>query len=324
MTEELVVKDKNVLSNTTGIFNSIVSRETEGICFHTFNEDSIAKISKEMPEINRVVRTLGRSNTQTTNKLMTLTMLNGNSSPYRHLRQCVTQIEDRRTALASNMKTLNEAKIIIEKYEEEIKLLREELSLIESITNTVNDEILLMECKKKLLKIKTKIKLKENDLSYKRANIVDSMCYVEGCLKDIASFQEAYNQIKESNNIPDNWDEVDAENAEIPFHIKEIFLHAYRDMLVHRGIGMGTIEYMNQFGIHPNAAAAEVITYINNTDKIIQESGYLPDSNDLENWLTKMVDKYKDEYKKVLKTMGITEMVTDWYQYKDRNKSIEE
>ena len=50
-----------------------------------------------MVEIDRVNHTAGRSNTQTTNQLMTLTMMT--DSPYRRLRQCMSQIERKRSAL---------------------------------------------------------------------------------------------------------------------------------------------------------------------------------------------------------------------------------
>ena len=63
----------------------------------TITPDKLAKISERMVEIDRANNSLGRSNTQTTNQLMTLTMLT--DSPYRRLRQILAQIERKRTAL---------------------------------------------------------------------------------------------------------------------------------------------------------------------------------------------------------------------------------
>lgn len=311
----------NQLLESKNSFDQITSRKNEGISFYTFDSTDINKIAQRMPEINRAIRTLGRSNTQTTNKLMTITMLNGNSSPYRHLRQCITQIEDRRSALNANLKTLTESKILIEALDQEISLLSEELELLKlTLESNINlQHFERIQFKKNILQIETQIKLKENDLYSKQASISDSMCYIEGCLKEIASFQEAYKQIKENNNIPDNWDEIDVELEEVPFHVKEIFLHGYRDLVVHGSIGMGTIEYMNQFGIHPNVAKTEIETYIEST-----KIGNNVDAEHLENWLKEMSIKYGQEFKKVLKSLGITEMVSDWCLYKDRNKAIKE
>ncbi len=58
---------------------------------------TLAKISDRMLEIDRAINVTGRSDTQTTNQLMTLNMLS--DSPYRSLRQCLAQIEDRKKAL---------------------------------------------------------------------------------------------------------------------------------------------------------------------------------------------------------------------------------
>lgn len=309
----------------TSLFDNITSRASEGISFHVFDEKAIAKISNDMLEINRATRTLGRSNTQTTNKLMTLTMLNGNLSPYRHLRQCITQIEDRRTVLNENMKTLNQAKIDFNYFEKEAILLKEELQYL-------NDKIIepnmtqeeKFKINKKILDIEKYLVTQENEMNYKNALLANSMCYIEGALKDIASFQDAYEQIRKSNGIPENWDELDSEQAEIEFHIKQIFLHAYRDIMVHGSIGMGTIEYMNQFGVHPNAAFIEVASYIKNIEEEIQKSNLLPNALVLDNWLDAMGQRYKNSHQDVLNRIGIKNLISTSYLYKDRNKEIKD
>ena len=63
----------------------------------TMTPDKIQKISERMVEMERANNSLGRKNTQTTNQLMTLTMLT--DSPYRRLRQCLAQIERKKNAL---------------------------------------------------------------------------------------------------------------------------------------------------------------------------------------------------------------------------------
>ena len=63
----------------------------------TITDEKLAIISQKMVAIDRANNTAGRSETQTTNQLMTLTMLT--DSPYRRLRQCLAQIEKKRGAL---------------------------------------------------------------------------------------------------------------------------------------------------------------------------------------------------------------------------------
>ena len=65
--------------------------------FPTMTPEKINKISDRMVEMDRANQTLGRSETQTSNQLMTLSMLT--DSPYRRLRQCLTQIERRRQTI---------------------------------------------------------------------------------------------------------------------------------------------------------------------------------------------------------------------------------
>jgi hypothetical protein len=73
-----------------------------GLEFKTFNSQKLSVIADRMPEIDRANNSFGRHNSQTSNVLMTLTMLN-DSSPYRLLRQCAAQLEDRRRALKSSI-----------------------------------------------------------------------------------------------------------------------------------------------------------------------------------------------------------------------------
>ena len=42
-----------------------------------------------------------------------------------------------------------------------------------------------------------------------------SKIYLDGAFKELAVFQEAYEEIRINNGIPENWDEMDAERDEI-------------------------------------------------------------------------------------------------------------
>ena len=66
----------------------------------TITPEKMQKISERMVEMERANNSVGRKNTQTTNQLMTLTMLT--DSPYRRLRQILTQIEKKKEALSQH------------------------------------------------------------------------------------------------------------------------------------------------------------------------------------------------------------------------------
>ena len=80
----------------------------------TIDDKKLAKIAEKMVEIDRVNHTAGRSQTQTTNQLMSLTMMT--DSPYRRLRQCMSQIERKRKALESSYFKMQKTKVHINQW----------------------------------------------------------------------------------------------------------------------------------------------------------------------------------------------------------------
>jgi hypothetical protein len=269
--------------------NLVKAFENKGIELKTFSPEKIEQISKDLIEHNRAMSVFGRRNTQTTNKLMTMTMLNGDGSPYRLLRQAMTEIEDRKNTLRVNLYKLQKSKVKLKKLK---RKLENEADYLE----------------KELLQIR---------IEELESGLQSSTLYIEGAMKDIASFQDAYKQIKEANNIPDNWDEKDMENAEVDFHVRRAFELLYRDIMVHGRIGMGTIEYMAQFGIHPQTATTYVQMYIQDTEKMIKEDKRLPNIDSLDDFLDEMVKLFRNEYKLTLKKMGIDpdNYVTEFAQF---------
>jgi len=285
--------------------------------FHVFTENKIAKIADMMPEINRATRTLGRKNTQVTNKLMTLTMLS-DVSGYRVLRQCLAEIEKCRSALKENRFKILKKRIRLEKLQSDVDYLiskqQDIILLIES--HQTHDDFDIKKAKKESNDIRFKIMEYNIKIEEIASDISDSMLYIEGCLKDISSFQSSYEQIRKNNDIPENWDEKDAEEAEVKHHVRLIFLHGYRDMMSNGRLGMGTLEYCQQFGIHPHAVTKIITEYINcNFDKM--KDGGIPDYNNLNDFLNDMENKFKDSYKEVLKRIGIDTLTEDWFMYRE-------
>jgi len=138
--------------------------------------------------------------------------------------------------------------------------------------------------------------------------------YIDAAFKEIAVFQEAYEEIRLAHNIPENWDERDAEEDEIKHHIRQAFRQAHRDVVNTGRIGLGNMEYMEQYGIHIQTAQKIIQDYAAEEDAMIAE-GNFPTVNRLYAFLDRMVDTFHDAHKDVLARIGIKELIKDEYLY---------
>ena len=243
----------------------------------TMTPNKIAKIRERMVEMDRANQSLGRKNTQTTNQLMTLTMLT--ESPYRMMRQCLTQIEKKRTAVEEAHFTAMTNKVKIK----DLRVKGDELSMIEAA-----------------------------QIEHGQSR---HMIYIEGALKEIAVFQEAYDEIRKNHSIPENWDERDAELAEIRHHLRQAFRQSHRDMILHGTITQGNAEYLEQYGVHLQTARNVIAKYIVTCEELI-EKGEVPNINHLYEFLDKVVEIFGNEYKHVMAHIGLDDLVRQEYLYK--------
>ena len=242
----------------------------------TITDEKLAVIAEKMVEIDRVNHTAGRSQTQTTNQLMSLTMMT--DSPYRRLRQCMSQIERKRKALEEAYFKMQKKKVQVNYWYEK----GDEMSVIRA---------------------------KEAE-----SNMIRQKDYIDAAFKEIATFQCAYDEIRESHNIPENWDERDAEEAEIDHHIKQAFRQAHRDMVNTGRIGLGNMEYMEQYGIHIQTATRIIADYITSEEKMIAK-GSFPTVNKLYDFLDRMAETFHDAHKDVMKRIGIKELIKEDFLY---------
>lgn len=241
--------------------------------FSGYSNEIVKKINSGMPEIIRATKNFGRQNSQTTGRLMSLTMLTAGST-YRVLRQCLAEIEKKRQALSEVYYVL---KI------DEIKVKR--------LLSTL-DEIDKLEAEKLQMKIS------------------NSQNVIQGALKDIASYMDAYEQIRESNNIRPDWDELDFEKAETEHHLRTVFQHGYRDVMMSGRLGAGTLEYSEQFGMHPQVLLDEVGVYVKTVANICP--GEKIDSQHLHDWMSAMAEKYKTCPENAAKQLGLQSIITSW------------
>ena len=249
----------------------------------TLTKESLMKIEQRMPEIVRATNTAGRRNTQTTSQLMTLNM--SGDEPYRHLRQILAQIEKKRGALEESHFRVKKQIIKLRKYEKKI-----EQDPTDEYSIVCRDEIL--------------------------TGLDRSKLYVEAAIKEIGMFQDAYDDIRESHNIPDNWDEIDAEKGEIKHHIKMGFRNGFQEIMSSGMIGRGTSEYLEQFGIHTQSARKHLSDYVQQNERLL-DSGKEPTIEHFHKFLDAMADKYADAYQMNLKRIGLKKLIRDEWCYKE-------
>ena len=245
----------------------------------TITDEKLEIISKKMVAIDRANNTAGRSETQTTNQLMTLTMLT--DSPYRRLRQCLAQIEKKRGALDETYFRMKKKQVLIKQWYEK----GDEMSVLKA-----------QEAEHGLMRSKN---------------------YIDGAFKEIATFQCAYDEIRESYNIPENWDERDAEEAEIDHHIKQAFRQSHREMVGSGCITSGNMEYLEQYGIHIQTATRLIADYIASEDEMIVK-GQMPTVAHLYAFLDRMAETFHDAHKTVMQRIGIKELVKEEFLYLEK------
>ena len=186
--------------------------------------------------------------------MMSLTMLGG-QSPYRMLRQILAEVEKRKGALT----------------ESQVKHAR----LVKGIKGLENTTDLVQQAQYR----------------QKCVSIVTVENKINGSFKDIATLIDAYNNIKDTRGISDEWDEETFENEEKKHHVRRCFEMMYRNLLDTGRVCTSTIEYMQQFGVHPQICQKEVAGYIGYTDDRIAR-GEILHANDLEDFLDEMGEKY--------------------------------
>ena len=217
------------------------------------NAAAVAKVNAYLPELEQKTRAFDRNNSQHTLSLMTLTMLNG-QSPYRMMRQVMAEVEKRKMALAEAQ--VNHAKTL------------RDIDKLEGDTDPV----------------------KVAKLRQKRISLDMLESKINGSFKDIATMIDAYENIKAKNGI-DDWDEEAYEREEKRHHVRRGFELMYRNLLDGSRAQTATIEYLQQYGVHPQVALTEVSGYVKYTAERIANND-LMHSNDLEDFLDQMADKY--------------------------------
>ena len=264
--------------------NIVKQEESAGFIIpkNVVNEAAVQKVQEYLPELAEKTAAFGSKNSQSTLAMMSLTMLNGHS-PYRMLRQILAEAEKRKGALAEAQ--VNYAK---------------SLKKIETLKDS-DDPIQQARYRQSVV------------------NLATMEQKINGSFGDLATLIEAYNNIKEKNGITD-WDEEAFEAEEKKHHVRRAFELMYRNLLDGGKMSTSTIEYCQQFGIHPQICMTETSGYVNYTSKRIAD-GEILHSNDLEEFLDEMADKYyKNADKTAERLFGKSDFTVSDYMYKTVTK----
>ena len=203
------------------------------------NPKAVALVNEFLPELDEKTKFFDRGNSQSTLSMMSLTMLNGHS-PHRLLRQVLAETETRKMALA-------EAQVTHAKALEKIEKLQDKLFL-DPDNNVLNAKL---------------------RAAYVGIESMESK--INGSFKDIATLITAYNNVKKNYNI-DNWTEEEFENSEKKHHVRRGFELMYRNLMDGGRASTATIEYMQQYGIHPQVGHTEVSGYIGAVNELIKNN----------------------------------------------------
>jgi len=288
--EQEIQQTETPKSNALSVMDT-VTFNLPTVTKNSINQIAVKKVNDYLPELEEKTRSFDRNNSQTTLSMMSITMLNG-QSPMRMMRQVMAEAEKRKMALAEAQ--VNHAKK------------RKEIDKLEKLLEADPDDPV----------IEAKLRLAFVSISSLESKI-------NGSFKDIATLIDSYNAIKEKNNI-DDWDEEAFEREEKRHHVRRGFELMYRNLMDGGRASTATIEYMQQYGVHPQAGLTEVQGYIAHTANKIKR-GEIPHSNELEEFLDQMGDKYyKNADATTERIYGKTEIFNTEYMNLLENKQTAE
>ena len=272
---------------TNQIVNNIITRqgiEQNQFKLKSIDDDQLTNISKNMNEFHQVSNIFGRRSSSFSRINLTLNHI----TPYQNLKQCVSEIENKRLALKENLFNLK-------KKVAKLKFLKRELA----------DNPQFADYEREMKKI---------EIEEIESSIVDIRLYIEGALKEIAIFQQAYQEKCDEFNIY-KWDEEDLENAEAEYHIKRCFNQCIRNVTEFGRIRDDNQEWLQQLGINPIVILVEIQRYVEICQKQLLNpitAGY----NHTLSFINELYYKYKNHYLEMLKMKGIKNTYNKQVVYK--------
>ena len=263
--------------------------------FLTITNESLEKINNDLKLVEKPLKFIAKSTSHTDRKIASLQMLYPASATYEVIKEVLALIERKYQALQENIYKQEKEKLELEeKYIELESLKKDDLS-------------------EKLYDIK-KRKL-ELEISEYKTNIKMMSKYIENAIKELGMLLETYKEITKNKNV-ENFTEEDFEKEEFKARIMLIFRQAFRDLLAHGNLGMGSLEGFEQIGIHPLIGKKITVDYYNYCMKRLEQGNdhELTYKNFMK-WLSNNAEQFKDKYKDVFDVLGIDTLVNKDYVY---------
>ena len=157
----------------------------------------------------------------------------------------------------------------------------------------------------------SRLKIRENN------TIIESIQNgIGNSLREIGMFQDYYESIRKSNNIPEIWNEHDYEKQEIANMIRRSFRIGIQSISSSGAISIAGVEFWEQLGIHPQSAEAHCRNYLQQVNNIIKD-GREPDVRVMYEFLDGMAEKFKDSYKFALDRIGLKDLGSEEFRNGD-------
>ena len=156
-------------------------------------QSKILDLTKSLPEFKHSKKMFGRTNSQYTSQLMSMTMLG--DGPYHFMKQCSAQIDNKTKALQGIYFKMKKIAYRIKKWEEK---------------GTEYSLLLAEEA---------------------RVGLMEANDGISHAIREIKMYQDAYEEIREHHGIDENWDEADFNKLEEENHIRMAFRLAIRRLL---------------------------------------------------------------------------------------------
>jgi hypothetical protein len=253
-------------------------------------QSKILNLTKSLPEFKHSKKMFGRTNSQYTSQLMSMTMLG--DGPYHFMKQCSAQIDNKTSALQGVYFKMKKAAYKIKKWEEK---------------GTEYSLLLAEEA---------------------RVGLMEANDGISHAIREIKMYQDAYEEIREHHGIDENWDEADFNKLEEENHIRMAFRLAIRRLMENGRIDRSTAEYMEQNGIHPMSGERVARQYHKEVTKLLDE-GNAPSVKHFYDFLDSMVEMFKGSHKNTMNRIGIKKIIRETsvmltHDHEDMNYFLED
>ena len=260
-----------------------LGNEIEKTNMNSIVSEANTKLVKTIKNYEVLKSSFGRSTSQWMESNMSMSA----QTPLRNIRHLLARIERSHQACKET------------EYKIKKLLLRQQIK--ERDTSKEKDDL-----KKKIIRVEIE------EIEHK---INSAMYYFEGAVKKIQHNYDCIQQIMDSNNYK-TFDEIDFEKEEEEYHIKTAMNQSVRCVRQTGRIDAGNQEYLEQCGINPGVAQANIAGYLIIEGKQMQDGDYDKTTGRLYDFLERFYQEFKGLSKKRLEKLGVKNGFMEDVMYK--------